>query len=296
VVSGNYLYVGSEDGNLYSIAAASGHECWRCPVGGMFRVASPIAEGLLYTIKSDRTTISAIDALTWEQRWSFAGFNRAGGGNPRPLGVTSGEVLGGAEYSSLACLDGETGEVRWQADRGYGVGAQPLVMADRVVTGFEGYVPERKHYGCTVYGFDRASGEERWHLPTDHWRCPDLLVSHHVVCVVSSDGTIYAVDSTTGTELWRARVAGEIEEMLPGDTIPVILAVEPTIFDGIVYVARDDEGLVGFDVETGREVWSVECDQAVGCKPAVAGGTLFVGSRSGIVSAFNTSDPDASGS
>jgi outer membrane protein assembly factor BamB len=55
--------------------------------------------------------------------------------------------------------------------------------------------------------------------------------------VGSDDGTIYAFDRQTGTEVWRYRTAGSI-------------AAGPTVANGRLFVSSIDRRLHAFDLET----------------------------------------------
>jgi outer membrane protein assembly factor BamB len=47
VVSGKYVYVGSDDGNLYALGLADGKEVWHFAAGGAIRASPAVAAGRL---------------------------------------------------------------------------------------------------------------------------------------------------------------------------------------------------------------------------------------------------------
>jgi outer membrane protein assembly factor BamB len=55
----------------------------------------------------------------------------------------------------------------------------------------------------------------------------------------------------------------------------------PAVAGGTVYVGSFDDHLYAIDAETGQEQWRFETDEWVRSSPAVAGGTVYVGSFDG---------------
>ena len=83
-----------------------------------------------------------------------------------------------------------------------------------------------------------------------------------VVYVVDTIGTVYAIDATAGTQLWRA-------EMSFGPAVPVT----PLVADGVVY-SLDGVQLHALDATSGTELWTVTVENSGG-GPTLAGSTLF---------------------
>ncbi len=61
----------------------------------------------------------------------------------------------------------------------------------------------------------------------------------------------------------------------------------PAVADGTVYVGSRDNTVYALDAETGQERWSFETDSSVDSSPAVADGTVYVGSRDNTVYALD---------
>lgn len=83
------------------------------------------------------------------------------------------------------------------------------------------------------------------------------------VFVGSDDGNLYAVDATTGEQVWV------FEE--PSDSI----RSSPVVVDGIVYVGCDDGHLYAVDAATGELEWSYR-HGAVVHTPSYAAGSVYV--------------------
>jgi hypothetical protein len=102
------------------------------------------------------------------------------------------------------------------------------------------------------------------------WATPGIV--DDVVIVPTDSGRIVGLDRATGELLWELR--------LPGPTWQ-----SPVIVDG-VWIQGDCSGFLhGYDVTDPRvqpqELWSVELGGCVESTPAVWGGGIYVGTRSG---------------
>jgi|GEM_PF-3940740 len=76
------------------------------------------------------------------------------------------------------------------------------------------------------------------------------------------DGSLFAVDLTTGREIWRFRTTGEATRSV-------------SISDGVAYFGAGDGSLYAVDVNTPAEIWRVKAQNPILSTPVVADGTLF---------------------
>ncbi len=83
--------------------------------------------------------------------------------------------------------------------------------------------------------------------------------------MAAEDGTVRAVDATTGVERWRSSDFG-------GEVLHWASAV--AVADGLVYVADVVDALHVLDAQTGEERWSFASDWGVWDQPVVADGTV----------------------
>jgi outer membrane protein assembly factor BamB len=196
--------------------------------------------------------------------------------------LAGGVVYFGSGDGALYALDARTGDRLWQHRVGEAVGGTPLVTIDRVV------FTDRAN---RVHAVDRASGEPLWRVETGPdlplrwgWEGWDYLLpspslSEGTVLVGSGDGHLYALDLHDGRVLWRFRTEGRVRST-------------PVVHEGVAYVGSGDGVVYGVSVEDGREVWRFETagigmdardfgfDRTqIQSSPAIADGTLYVGSR-----------------
>ncbi len=82
------------------------------------------------------------------------------------------------------------------------------------------------------------------------------------VYVGSTDGSLYALEATTGAERWRAPMDGPVRQSAPA------------VVDGSVYVVAG-EALRALDAATGTERWRVPVGPQVDASPTVVGGLVY---------------------
>ncbi len=83
------------------------------------------------------------------------------------------------------------------------------------------------------------------------------------VFIGSDNGTCFALDAATGTELWRFKTEDSV-------------TTAPTIGEGVVYVPSNDGRLYALDIESGEERWQFDTEDSIS-----AGVTLHSDPESG---------------
>jgi eukaryotic-like serine/threonine-protein kinase len=124
----HFLYVGSDDGNLYALDAATGSLVWKFTTGGSIRSSPTLYNGLIYFLSTD-TYVYAVNAANGQIQWKYqAMFDGQSEANSSSPTVQSGTVyVNTSDY--LAALDAATGSVKWLANVGfYSSGNSPTVV------------------------------------------------------------------------------------------------------------------------------------------------------------------------
>jgi outer membrane protein assembly factor BamB len=126
---------------------------------------------------------------------------------------------------------------------------------------------------------DAASGKERWRFKTgeDHETFNQTgiqaspAVANGIVYFGCRDSNFYAVDASSGKQLWAYNNKGSW------------VISSAAIREGKVYFATSDTGLVhALDAKTGASVFSVDFNHwPMFSSPALAGNTLYIGSNQG---------------
>lgn len=82
-VANGKIYVGSYDGNVYALKAASGAKLWSFPTGGEVFSSPAVAKGVVYVGSNDKN-VYALNAATGAKLWSYTtGYDVVAGGGRR---------------------------------------------------------------------------------------------------------------------------------------------------------------------------------------------------------------------
>jgi len=98
-----------------------------------------------------------------------------------------------------------------------------------------------------------------------------------IAYVGSNDGSLHAINTADGKQLWQARTGGAVIS-------------SPTVVNGTVFVGSKDRYIYAFNATTGSQLWRTRTGNAVYSSPQVVNGTLFVGSTDGYFYALNSSN------
>ena len=232
VVVDGLVLVGSGDGHLYALDAASGKGKWRVQTGGRVRSSPAVSDGIVYVGSMDGSVYAA-ELATGALRWRFdtegRSLSSARFGYDRKSvqsspAVADGLVYIGARDGSLYAIDAATGKQRWRADHGgsWVLGA-PAVWDGKV---FAGSSDSR-----FLHAVDARSGRELWRLPTPGTAWSSPAIAGSTLYCADTSGLVYALDARTGRKLWDYQIS------------PGILA-SPVPVDGAVLIAGGSDGIL----------------------------------------------------
>ena len=108
-VSNDTLYIGSWDESMYALDALSGQMLWNTPVGGEVQTTALVANGIAYTA-SRKASVVAVDAQTGEKKWEY-NYNRNMWVESSPQLVGNVIYIGSSGYQPVFGLDSQTGKV-----------------------------------------------------------------------------------------------------------------------------------------------------------------------------------------
>jgi outer membrane protein assembly factor BamB len=256
-VADGVVYVGSGDGRVYAIDAATGTQRWAFTTGAYVAPSPAVAGGTVYAGSKDGN-LYALDAGTGALKWIFPA-GMAIEGSPT---VADGVVYFGTWDSSagmrdnIYAIDVQTGTQRWVFPIRFVVPSSPAVADGTVYVGSLDF---------KVYALDAATGTQKWTFPTRAVVAASPAVSNGVVFVGSQDNKVYALDARTGTQKWSF-TTGEM------------VRSSPAVADGVVFIGSDDHHVYALDAGTGARKWAFTTGNFVISSPAVADGVVYVGS------------------
>ena len=190
-------------------------EKWRFKSGGAVIGSPTLADGVLY-VGSDDSLLYALEAASGNVLWSF----RTQGPIRSTPAVSGGLVLFGGGDGSFYALDARTGEDVWE-----------------FVTGGE------KQFAA--YGlFGLAPKDSLRSDPWDFFQSSPA-VSEGRVYFGNGDGTVHAMEISTGRSLWSFRTGGVVHG-------------SPAVAAGKVFIGSWDNYLYALDAASGAEIWRFE--------------------------------------
>jgi outer membrane protein assembly factor BamB len=136
-VAGGTVFLGSGDGHVYALAAASGQRRWAFDTGEVVHASPAVVGGVVY-VGSRNSRFFALDARSGTERWRFqAGtddlIHNQVGFQSSPA-VVDGTVYVGCRDANLYALDTAAGREKWRyPTNGSWVVTSPAVSAGRVV-------------------------------------------------------------------------------------------------------------------------------------------------------------------
>ena len=127
----------------------------------------------------------------------------------------------------------------------------------------------------TGYSMSKAPDTNKtlWKYRTGHFPGAPAVVDG-VVFVGSYDNKTYALNASTGDEIWSRKLGGNVWH-------------SPAVAYGMVFVNCGDNRTYALDAATGELVWSYETGDEAYCAPVVADGKVYIGSSDGNVYALD---------
>jgi outer membrane protein assembly factor BamB len=286
------VIVGSDDGNVYAVEAASGRQRWMHRTGGPVPSTPAVHDGVVYVTSYDgrlHALRAADGALRWkaatggERRFEARGLH---GTQPRtqtvadpfdvylssPL-VAGGMVVFGSGDGHVHALDAASGARRWRFAAGEVVHASPALAGGLVVVG---------DWASRLYGLDLTSGAERWRFQAG----TDALMANQqgfqsspavaagVVYVGCRDSHMYAIDAASGAERWKFSTGASW------------VVGSPAVKDGKVVFATSDSSRIHIvDAADGKPLAEHQTKAYLFASPVIAGDLLLMGVLNGTLEA-----------
>lgn len=236
VVYEDQVYIGSADGNVYALKAASGQISWTFKTGQKVRATPIIDNGILY-IGSWDGTVYALDAKTGRGNWQIP----IGGQIQTTALVCNGLVYTASRKASVVALDAQTGRLIWEFDYGHNnwVESSPVLDGKLIYIGSSG-----NQY---IVGLNSESGE----LNTEYldyvfyWSTPvitgkELYIGAEANTKTSPKGGLYGFELPSqvnfeGQSPIRLKWKFTLTDTLMPDGNWAGVAASPVISDHVIY-------------------------------------------------------------
>jgi outer membrane protein assembly factor BamB len=144
----------------------------------------------------------------------------------------------------------------------------------------------------TVHAIDTA-GAVRWRFETGRPIRGRPAVIGSEVYVASDSGFLYALDTKSGTEKWRAKIDEGSPERIPTNQEKSRWDRynSSVVFDGTrLFVASRDKNLYALDVRSGKQLWRVATGDMMTATPALYRDLVILAGFDGKVQALSAKD------
>ena len=118
-----------------------------------------------------------------------------------------------------------------------------------------------------------------WEFDTGGAVTSSPAVVDGAVYVGSNDTYVYALNASTGNEIWRYQISGQFGWNGTYSS--------PAVADGVVYIGSNDFNVYALNATTGDKIWNFTVFGYVYSSPAVVDGVVYVGGTDSFVYALN---------
>lgn len=275
-LDGGALYIGADDGRVYKVDAKTGTQVWVRNFVGAIRSSPIVSDGLVYFGGTDRSCY-ALNTDSGQTVWSYA---TQGPITTSPT-LLGNQVIFASTDNTLHGLNAKKGDQIWQIHLPSDPSSSPPLYADgNLYVGAGTAIYEIGPRGANAHAV-RDFGIAVTAPPT---------FNAGMLYVVTQDRKVTALN-TRGRVRWTA-------------TLDYLSSAAPLLAGGLLLVPTNHGILYGFDAATGALKWQYVV-QAAGTKtqpkyqytniasaPIWVGGTLYVLSDDGTLSAFRANGTD----
>lgn len=263
------VYLGSDDGYVYSLEPESGSLRWKTATGGPVRARPALGDGQVF-VPSDDGRLYCLDQADGRVVWTTPiGTSPAPRSDPESDGyrydhfssaarINDERVFVGTLDGELVVLDRETGEEKWRFPTGDAVVSTPALVGGNVVFG---------SFDHHVYALDAEAGEVVWRFDTGAPVVSSPAIHDNRVIIGSRSYDLYGLRAADGAVDWRFYYWFSWVES------------SATVNGGVAYIGSSDSGMVfAIDAVTGREIWSFDTAGSPWGSPAVTDDRVYIGS------------------
>lgn len=268
-VAEGLVALGAQDSKVALLRATDGTILWQKPVAGQI-FSMPLIVKNKVIVKTLDGKIYAFATADGKQLWLVdhgapALVLKA---SSSPV-VVANLLLAGFSDGRLDAIDLENGRVVWQKSIAFASGASDVerlvdIDADPIIRNNIAYLASYQGY---VGAMSLVSGEFIWKKPASVYK--NMILAAHTLYFTDSEDLIWALDSRTGSVLWKQAVL-----KARGLTEPVLLGGHLVVGDktGVLHV---------ISTETGELLGREQLAGAIMVTPVVANKKLIVQTANG---------------
>jgi len=279
------LFVTSAYGTVTALDARTGARLWQQDIDAPTTAPPSVHDGLVYAISGDEVAW-ALDTETGRVRWQLSGradiHNVLGGPAPAltekyaVFAFGAGEVQGAFRKGGLRLWEAQVAGERpgVASARVRDITGGPVVVGDRVYVG--------THSGRMV-ALSLGSGERIW--TANEGPLNPIWPAGGSLFLVSDRNELVRLSAEDGARIW-GHALPLFTERKPKNQAGIVGHYGPVLAGGQLVLASADGKLRFFDPASGRASRIVDLPGGAASNPVVAGGTLYVVSKTGQLLAF----------
>lgn len=260
-ISGDYLYLASNNGQLKSIDMEDGSENWSLDLKSDTNATPIIYNSTLYVGSSD--SFYAIDVDKHEVIWEYSTSAPISGG----AYFYEGRVYVGCDNGHLYGFDNETGDLEFDVDLDGKLKSSPIVLNDTVYIASD---------NGKMYSVDVSSNDTSWLYTTGDSIYSSPAYGDEKIFIASTDGYFYAINESDGSLEWKVDLRNQI-------------IGSPTIdeHDNNVFIGSDEGNLTCIDIRDGTVKWSFHTSAPIQSTPALKENLIAFGANDGSIHVLN---------
>jgi len=278
-ISGNLLVVGTLDGHVYGMDAATGKQLWSAEVDDEVISPPAIDAGVVY-VRTNSGNVYAFDANSGERKWAYDQGNvpllslRGNG----PLLAAHGVVMFGTDDGNVVSLRADTGAIQWKLPITKGLGRtdiQKLNDADDSLQ-LDNNILYATAYHGELTAIDAAQGQLAWSRAFSSY--VGVGVADKELVGVDDDSLVWAFSRDGGGDMWKQ------------DALQYHWLTAPAIQDKYAVVGGVEGYVHWLDLSDGKLAARVRLSKdAIRARPVVNGDTVYVEDVKGHVAAYRIS-------
>lgn len=285
VLVDNFVFIGSEDQNLYAIDALSGVIEWTFQTDGPINSTPVVAMGKVMFLSMDGYfyAVSQSDGkLIWkfktkgETKFNVKDYYN---GSFKPdfwdfylssAIVNNNIVYFGSSDANIYALNVESGEKVWNYKTGGGVHSSPALYDNSLLVGA---------WDSRIYCLDVKNGLEKWTYTTGRDTTNYIFlgiqaspsIADGIAYIGSRDSKVYALNVRTGDTLWSM-------DKFNGSWMPSSAAIGK---DNIYIGSSDSSSFFSINKKTGKINYATKTNSYTFSSPAIDTEMAYIGSANG---------------
>jgi eukaryotic-like serine/threonine-protein kinase len=226
VISGNYLYFGCTDNNLYALDVVTGDFKWEFSTGGEIW-SSPVVDNGMIFISSFDKKVYALDAVTGSKKWEFV----TTATNVATPVTLDGVIYAGSLDRNLYALNESDGKLLWKYTADSWFWARPIASDGFI------FAPCMDNH---VYGFNAKTGEKIFNYNVEGQVSSWPVIVDKRLIVATQNGKLWSLSTDS------SKIDQKLAATIPEQVTSPLAAVDTT-----VYINGPDNNIRPFNLSTG---------------------------------------------